>query len=113
MDLKSKVQRQREDWPEGSLERQLMLDGSKSLVEAMQKRIGFVKPESKALTENEKFMGMRKIIQEVLEIVNGVDLEKIPKEKREELGKMPISSIREANLWKAAWVDAIKKIAPW
>jgi len=104
------IKRKRCNWPTGSLERVLSLNGVKNLNEAVSKKMG-QEPRQVMSESNSSFQEMKKIIEQIREKFSQVDCEKINPITRKKLASMPLTSIREALLWRDKWLHELKKIS--
>lgn len=95
------IKRKRENWPTGSLERTLALSGAKSLAEAVAKSMSA--PHKMPTSDNPDYVSMKKIIDELTEKLKGFDIDGMNPVTRKKLATMPLTTIKEALRWKAAW----------
>jgi hypothetical protein len=95
------IKHKRINWPTGGLERTLALLGVKSLKEAVAKKMT---QEKKTLNkQSPDYEAMKKILDEVKELLKGVDLEKLDLIERKKIALLPLNSIRDALRWKESW----------
>lgn len=107
-----KFGRESKDWPSGSLERALALANAKNLKEAVQKKINNKQDVTASQTMenpvNSDYEALRKVIKEVEDFIGTKNLDLLDKGLREKLALLPLTSIKEVEAWKKAWVEALE-----
>lgn len=102
-------------WPSGGLEKSLKDLGVSSLSQAISKVRTLAKDKGpqavtdKGTVSESDYEAMKRVISEISEALDGIDLDRIDLSTRERIALMPLRDINEVNLWKEAWLKVILK----
>lgn len=101
--------RDSKSWPTGSLERTLALANSKTLKEAVQKKVNTKQEEtaSQTMKKNEEYEIMRKTIKEIESLIGTMDIDTLDMRIREKLALMPLRTSEEVKAWSEAWREVL------
>lgn len=101
------IKKKRENWPKGSLERFLSLNGAKSITDVVAKRMTN-EPHKLPKEDHDDYKTIKKIVDELSELLKGYDIAKMDQITRKKLASMPLNSVKDALRWKSAWEREIK-----
>jgi ribosome-binding ATPase YchF (GTP1/OBG family) len=98
----------RKHWPRGSLERTLKRDfpGCSSALEAFKKIIS--SKDQTATQDSEEVKALKLANKMIEEALKDFDIDRLNFHKREQLKKMPLTTAKEIELWRDAWLSVIE-----